>query len=82
MNCKLQEINSVIKHSKLKINFHQNLHKYDTEIQTYGCRHSNSDICESNMLLNICAFASKDCICKRPSKAWKKQYLRLKDKEV
>ncbi len=66
------------KHSTLKIDFNEKLNKEDKEDQTFGCRQRNPDICSNNGLENICAFASKDCICKRPSRAWKKQYLKLK----
>ena len=52
--------------------------KYDTEYQTFGCKHSNPDICGNNGIENICAFASKDNICKRPSRTWKKQYEQIK----
>lgn len=62
---------------ELKIAFNAPLQKGDTESQTYGCRASNPDICGSNGIPNICAFASIDCICKKPSKAWKKQYHKL-----
>ena len=50
----------------------------DGENQTYGCRANNPDICGNNGIPNVCAFESEDCICKKPSKAWKKQYKRLK----
>lgn len=64
----------------LLVDFHSELRKEDSEKQTFGCRHTNPDICSSNMLPNICAFAREDCICKRPSRAWKKQYILLKGK--
>jgi hypothetical protein len=68
----------MIKNKTLLVDFHSELRKDDTENQTFGCRHTNPDICSSNMIPNICAFASKDCICKRPSRAWKNQYDLLK----
>lgn len=49
----------------------------DPENQAYECRADNPDICANNGLLDKCAFSSKDSICKRPSKAWKKQYKKL-----
>lgn len=64
---------------KLKINFKAPLNKQDTEFQTYGCRANNPDICKNNGINNVCAFEREDCICKMPSKAWKKQYNRLKE---
>lgn len=62
----------------LKIPFNAPLNKDDGENQTYGCRANNPDICSNNSMSNICAFASDDCICKKPSKAWKKQYYKLR----
>ena len=49
----------------LSIPFKAPLHSQDTELQTYGCRANNPDICENNGLLNVCAFSSEDCICKK-----------------
>lgn len=57
--------------------FHNALHELDTEMQTYGCRYSNPDICKNNSTQNICAFVRNDNICLRPSRAWKKQYRKL-----
>lgn len=62
----------------LKITFNAPLHESDTEHQTYGCRQNNPDICGNNGLAGVCAFASDDYICKKPSRAWKKQYEKLK----
>lgn len=56
---------------ELKIAFTAPLQKGDTESQTYGCRANTPDICGSNGIPNIFAFASIDCICKTPSKALK-----------
>ena len=63
---------------ELRINFKAPLNPQDTEVQTYGCRATNPDICGNAYLEGICAFASNDCICKKPSTAWKKQFTRLK----
>lgn len=65
---------------KIKIPFNAPLNKEDTSEQTFGCRQNNPDICSSNQIPGICAFVSKDCICKKPSRAWKKQYELLKEK--
>ena len=62
---------------KLVIPFSAPLHELDTEAQTYGCRANNPDICGCNGMEGICAFASQDSICKKPSRAWKKQYSKL-----
>ena len=62
----------------LSIPFNAPLHSQDTEQQTYGCRANKPDICGNNGLPNVCAFSSADCICKKPSRAWKKQYNKLR----
>ena len=62
----------------LKIGFSAPLNEIDTETQTYGCRANNPDICKNNGVEGVCAFATDDCICRKPSRAWKKQYLKLK----
>ena len=66
---------------ELHFSFSAPLNQLDTENQTYGCRQNNPDICKNNGLTDICAFASADGICKRPSKSWKKKYYELKEKE-
>lgn len=53
------------------------LNKGDSENQTYGCRANNPDICANNSLEGICAFETDDHICRKPSKAWKRNYLQL-----
>lgn len=58
--------------------FNAPLNRPDTETETYGCRQNNPDICGSNGMEGICAFVNKDRICKKPSRAWKKQYQKLK----
>ena len=65
----------------LKISFNAPLHATDSETQTYGCRANNPDICASNSLPGICAFVSEDCICHKPSRAWKKQYYKLLEED-
>ena len=64
--------------NELHFPFNAPLSTADSETQTYGCRANNPDICSYNGLEGTCAFASNDCICKKPSRAWKKQYHRLK----
>ena len=54
------------------------LKEKDTESQTEGCRANNPDICGNCNIPGICAFSSEDGICKKPTKAWKKQYHLLK----
>lgn len=63
---------------ELLIPFNSSLRPEDTETQTYGCRATNPDICGNNGLPNICAFSSSYCMCKKPSRAWKKQYIKMK----
>lgn len=58
---------------ELKIPFNAPLNEVDTESQTY-----NPNICGNNGLAGVCAFVSKDGICRKPSRAWKKQYQKLK----
>lgn len=62
---------------ELKIAFNAPLNKEDTDTQTYGCRANNPDICGNNGLEGICAFYSSDKICRKPSRAWKKQFQKL-----
>ena len=64
---------------EVKIAFKAPLNELDTAEQTYGCRANNPDICKNNGRPNVCAFEREDCICKQLSKAWKKQYLKLKE---
>lgn len=68
-----------IKNKDLKIPFSDPLRPEDTETQTYGCRQNNPDICSSNGIHGICAFACDDCICRKPSRLWKKQFNKLKE---
>lgn len=58
------------------------LYKLDSIDQTFGCRHTNPDICSNNSIPNVCAFTSDDCICKRPPRSWKRLFQELKAKEV
>lgn len=60
--------------TELMIPFNAPLQSEDTLSQTYGCRHSNPDICGSCYLDGICAFVNPDKICHKPSKKWAKQY--------
>ena len=66
---------------ELKVPFSAPLNELDSEKQTYGCRANNPDICANNSLNGICAFTSEDFICRKPSRAWKKQYSKLKEGE-
>ena len=61
------------------IPFSAPLHEKDTESQTYGCRQNNPDICGNNGLSGMCAFVCDDHICHKPSRAWKRQYQKLKN---
>lgn len=66
---------------EIKVPFNEKLNEQDTEFQTYGCRASNPDICANCYVTSICAFAREDKICKKPTRAWKKQYEILKGEE-
>ena len=61
----------------LHIKFDAPLNELDTENQTYGCRANNPNICSNNSIPDVCAFSSDDFVCRRPSRAWKKQYNKL-----
>lgn len=63
---------------ELKIPFNAPLNEVDTELHTYGCCQNNLNICGNNGLAGVCAFVSKDGICCKPSRGWKKQYQKLK----
>lgn len=65
--------------SKNKNAFHAPLHPLDTEIQTYGCRHTNPVICGKHSLPAVCAFVRENNICLAPPLSWPKQYKKLKD---
>lgn len=67
----------MLDNKQMIIPFSAPLNELDTETQTYGCRQNNPSICGNNMLEDICAFTRKDCICKKPSRVWKKQYQKL-----
>ena len=61
-----------------RIPFNSPLNEKDGELQTYGCRQNNPNICGSNGMPDVCAFVTEDHICRKPSRAWKKQYYKLK----
>lgn len=63
------------------IPFDEGLSPQDSETQTYGCRHTKCDICGTNSMNDICAFVREDNVCRKPSRAWKKKFLHLKNKE-
>lgn len=65
--------------NKLGFSLKAPLNEGDTELQTYGCRANNPDICKNCYVEGICAFASEDEICKAPSARWKKYYYQLKE---
>lgn len=67
-----------MKENDIHVDFSAPLHELDTENQTYGCRANNPSICACNYLPGVCAFCTPDHVCKKPSRAWKKQYLKLK----
>lgn len=71
-----------MKQKELKILFLTPLNELDTEAQTYGCKAYNSEICAYNSVQDVCAFTSDDCICRKPSSVWKKQFNKLKEGEI
>lgn len=64
----------------LKFKITDPLNKNDTEVETYGCRASNSNTCKWNMLQNACAFVREDQKCKKPSRKWPSIYQGLLSK--
>lgn len=66
---------------ELRIPIRAKLNASDSEKQTYGCRQANPDICGYCYIEGVCAFSSKDGICKHPSVKWKKIYRELKETE-
>ncbi len=64
----------------MKVDRNIPLFPIDTENQTYGCRHTNPDICKDYDLVTTCAFVCEDKICKKPPNGWKKQYQLLSKK--
>ena len=67
--------------SELHFGFNEELNRYDSETQTYGCRANNPDICRNYMLEGVCTFTRDDLICRQPSRSWKRQYVKLKETE-
>ena len=61
----------------IKIPFNAPLNEQDRPDQTFGCRANNPNVCGNNGLPGKCAFVNPDCICRKPSRAWKKQYEKL-----
>lgn len=55
----------------------EKLHQLDSEDKTYGCRHTNPDICSNNSIPNVCAFTSEDGLCKRLPRSWKRLFQEL-----
>jgi hypothetical protein len=55
------------------------LYNEDSLFQTYGCRHTNPNICSNNSLSGICAFTSENNICKRPPRSWTNKFKKLKN---
>ena len=58
--------------------FHAPLNALDSETQTVGCRHTNSDICAKNGLPKVCALVRADKMCFAPPVSWPKQFQKLK----
>ena len=66
----------------LRIPFDAPLNELDKESETFGCRANNPNICSNCYLPKVCAFASDDHICKKPSRAWKKQFYKLRGEKL
>jgi hypothetical protein len=57
--------------------FHEPLHEGDKSDITWGCRHTNPEICKNHSLYGKCAFVREDNICLIPPRSWKRQFERL-----
>ncbi len=57
---------------KLQIDFSESINEGDVKSTTWVCRHTNPDICGKNSIPGIYAFTTYDCICRKPSRAWRK----------
>ena len=68
-----------MKNDSIKVSFAAPLNDGDTEETTHGCRANNPDICANNSIPDVCAYSSADGICRKPSRAWKKQFQKLKE---
>ena len=64
---------------KIRVPFNSPLRDGDSETVTVGCRANNPDICKNNGIPEVCAFERADGMCQRPSKAWKKQFQKLRE---
>lgn len=60
--------------------FHAPLQPGDLATETFGCRHTNPDICRKNGMPSICAFVREDDRCYAPPASWPKQYKALRQK--
>src|SRR5690242_5167099 len=56
--------------------FHEPLHPSDSEIRTFGCRHSNPRACSKHYLQDVCAYVREDKICISPPRSWSQQFRR------
>jgi len=63
--------------SNLRVGFKASLKPGDTKAMTVGCRANNPDICQKNGIPDVCAFVCEDGMCHAPSKARKKQSIKL-----
>ncbi len=53
------------------------LHPLDSEKQTYGCRHTNPDICSRNGIKAVCALVRGNKSCTSPPQRWPSQFKKL-----
>lgn len=53
------------------------LDERDTADRTFGCRHSNPNICKNNSTAKKCAFVRDDGMCLTPPRTWTKLYREL-----
>ncbi len=67
----------LVQKTKPSSRFHQPLDERDSDNATWGCRHSNPDICKNHSLYGKCAFIREDNICLLPPTSWKQQFVKL-----
>jgi hypothetical protein len=63
----------------LKFSADSPLNELDSDNQTFGCRHRDPEFCKYIDNKDVCAFVRSDCVCKKPSTSWKKNYKKLID---
>jgi hypothetical protein len=61
---------------------HTPLHPLDSEKQTVGFRHANSDNCAKNAIPKVCALVRTDKTCHAPPRSWAKKFKKHKEGRI